>query len=162
MDDYTGLLDVMIDNFKKILYPEDFVDIDLKFSKSELFTLLLADRKTEVTMSELSEYIHAPMSTSTGIVDRLVKKKYLTRGRSEEDRRIVTVRLTPDGEAFIGKLKNYWINIASAVLSNLTAEEKLVINKIAAHLSELVNNGAFADTVKLKDNQAKITEIHID
>lgn len=162
MDDFTGLLDVMIDNFKKILYPEDFVDIDLKFSKSELFTLLLADRKTEVTMSELSEYIHAPMSTSTGIVDRLVRNQYLTRGRSEEDRRIVTIRLTPEGEAFIGKLKQYWLNIASTVLNNLTAEEKLVINKIVSHLSELVNDGAFADTVKLKDNQTKITEIHID
>lgn len=162
MDEFTGLLDALLDNFKKILYPGDLVDIDLRFSKSELFTLLLADRKPEVTMSELSEYIHAPMSTSTGIVDRLVKKKYLSRGRGEQDRRVVTIRLTPDGETLIGELKRYWMTIASTVLRNLTAEEKLVINKIAAHLSSLVNDGAFADTVKLKDDGTKLTEIHIE
>jgi DNA-binding MarR family transcriptional regulator len=162
MDDLTGLLDILIDNFKKILYPEDLIDIDLKFSKSELFALLLADRKTEVTMSELSEYINAPMSTSTGIVDRLVKKKLLIRDRSEEDRRIVTIRLTPDGEALIGRLKQYWLNISATILNNLSLEEKLVINKIVSHMSSLINTGTFANTVKLKDNQSQITGIHID
>ena len=161
MDSTDELFNILIDNFKKILYPAEFIAIDLKFSQSELFTLLLTDRIKNVTMTELSEYINAPMSTSTGIVDRLIKKNLLVRVRSEADRRIVTIRLTSEGERLIGKLKEYWNHTMQTVLNSLSLEEKLVINKLIGHMAELVNDGALSDTVKLKDYKNRISEIEI-
>jgi DNA-binding MarR family transcriptional regulator len=37
-------------------------------------------------------------STITGVVDRLEKKRYVLRDRSEKDRRVVKVQLTPKGK----------------------------------------------------------------
>ena len=36
--------------------------------------MLFVDRYEEIIMSRIAEYINVPMSTATGIVERLVKK----------------------------------------------------------------------------------------
>jgi DNA-binding MarR family transcriptional regulator len=77
----------------------------------------LQHKGEECSMSELAERIHQSSATMTGIVDRLVEKGWVTRRRSEEDRRAVFVSLTPDGQN---------------VLSRVTAERHgLVLNTIS-------------------------------
>ena len=57
----------------------------------------LQGKEAECSMSELAERIQQSSATMTGIVDRLVEKAWVTRRRSDEDRRAVYVSLTPDG-----------------------------------------------------------------
>lgn len=52
-------------------------------------------------MSELAERIHQSSATMTGIVDRLVEKGWVTRRRSEDDRRAVFVNLTSQGHEIV-------------------------------------------------------------
>ena len=49
-------------------------------------------------MRDIAEFLNAPVSTLTSIIDKLVRKKQLYRERSEEDRRIVNVLLGTEGE----------------------------------------------------------------
>ena len=74
-------------------------------------------------MTELSEYLNAPMSTANGIGERLIKKGYADRDRSETDRRIVVVRLTPAGSRLIEDLKETVSGLLKTVLSELSEEE---------------------------------------
>lgn len=50
----------------------------------------------QIKISELSDKLGLTNSTVSGIVDRLEKMNFVERVRSEEDRRVVYVRLSPD------------------------------------------------------------------
>ena len=124
MFELDSIIDLLIENAKKLFFPEQWIELDMKFSKFELFTMLFLDKRKEITMTELVEYINSPMSTATGIVDRLVKNGYVNRERSETDRRIVILRLTVEGSQLIKKLKDMISEYLSLVLDDLTEEEK--------------------------------------
>ncbi len=78
--------------------------------------------------------------TATGLIDRLVKGKYVKRDSDPEDRRVVMVSLTEKGENtvrnYLKAIKNVWKNI----LTCLTVEEQRqylnILKKIVGTLSE--------------------------
>lgn len=49
-------------------------------------------------VSEVATLLGVTLSAATGLVDRLVKAKLVTRERDQEDRRVVWVKITPEGE----------------------------------------------------------------
>ncbi|OGO79144.1 MAG: hypothetical protein A2Y23_06230 [Clostridiales bacterium GWB2_37_7] len=130
MLDLDHIVDLLIDNIKKLFFPEEWIELDMKFSKFELFTMLFLDKRKEITMTELVEYINSPMSTATGIADRLVKNGYIIRERSETDRRIVILRLSEEGSQWVKKLKDMISGYLSMVLNDLTEEEKQFMTAI--------------------------------
>ncbi len=58
----------------------------------------------KVTISELAERLQLRHHSTVGLVDRLVKERWVVRGRSSEDRRQVFIELTPAGENLLGRL----------------------------------------------------------
>jgi len=121
----------VLDNIQKLLFPEEWIALDMKLSKTELVALLFVDRRGEIIMSNLAEYLNVPMSTTTGIADRLVKGGYLQRRRSESDRRIVSLALTDTGRKTIGSLRNMISGYLDVVSGILTAEEQQQLLRIA-------------------------------
>lgn len=49
-------------------------------------------------VSEVANHLSVTLSAATGLVDRLVKAKLVTRERDQKDRRVVWVKITPEGE----------------------------------------------------------------
>jgi MarR family transcriptional regulator, organic hydroperoxide resistance regulator len=143
MFDYDNMVDLIIENAKKLFFPEEWINLDLKFSKFEIFTLMYLDKRKEMTMSDLIEYLHSPMSTATGIADRLVKKGYILRDRSESDRRIVILKITEEGSRLIKDFKDIIAEYLNMVLDDLTDEEKKflihIILKIVKNLQAKLN-----------------------
>ncbi len=137
---YSELMDLIFDNLKKIIYPEELFEIDTKLSKQELLILFLLDRYGEIIMSQLADYINIPMSTATGIVDRLVKKKYIQRERSETDRRVVALVLSEQGKEIINEVKDSISNYVDIVLKGLTEEEKSFLINIIPKMMNLLSN----------------------
>jgi MarR family transcriptional regulator, organic hydroperoxide resistance regulator len=160
MFDFDYIEDLLMENIKKLFFPE-WINLDLKFSKSEIFTLLLLDKRNEITMTELTEYINSPMSTATGIVDRLVKNGYIIRDRSETDRRIVVLRLTEKGSQFVDNLKNQISGYINMAVKDLTEEEKKfmtgILLKIMHNLQNKLNSGISAN-----ENKDEIKKIDIE
>jgi len=135
-----NIIDIFIDNLKKLFFPEEWIELDMKFSKTEIFSILYLDKRKEITMTELVEYINVPMSTATGIVDRLVKKGYIARERSETDRRIVVLRLTEEGSRLIENLKDLIYKYLDMILADLTDEEKQFLARIALKIVHNLEN----------------------
>lgn len=52
-----------------------------------------------LSLTELSERIRAQNSTVTGIIDRMERDDLVVRERSQQDRRVVRIRLTEKGRA---------------------------------------------------------------
>ncbi|MEA4963079.1 MarR family winged helix-turn-helix transcriptional regulator [Lutispora sp.] len=158
MFDLEDIVDLLIENLKKLFFPEEWIELDLKFSKFEIFAMLLLYKSSEVTMTELVEYINVPMSTATGIVDRLVKKGYIARERSEADRRIVVLKLTEEGSNLVKNLKDLICKYLNMILQDLTEEEKQSMAHIAMKIMNKLQKGlSFNDSAEQKNDIKKIS-----
>ncbi|HWT27576.1 MAG TPA: MarR family transcriptional regulator [Mobilitalea sp.] len=163
MFDIETIVNLLIDNAKKLFFPEEWVSLDLKFSKSEIFTLIYISKKNEVTMTELVEYINSPMSTATGIVDRLVKNGYISRERSDTDRRIVVLKLTGEGTRLVNSIKEIISKYLSMIVDDLTEEEKRFIMEIVIKIMHNIQTKLDAGKADFEDKKdTTIKEIPID
>lgn len=160
MLDLDNIVDLFIENIKKLLFPEEWIDLDLKFSKSEIFAILFLDKRIEVTMTELVDYINVPMSTATGIVDRLVNKGYIARQRSETDRRIVVLTLTEEGSRLIKELKDLIYRYLDMILEDVTEEEKQFMAHIVLKIMNNLQRGLNSKTSQ-EESKNDIRKINI-
>lgn len=155
------IIEMILDNMKNIFYPEEWLQIDMKLSKTELFAMLIVDRHGEVIMSKISDEINISMSTATGIVDRLVKKKYLVRERSQLDRRVVQIKLTEKGQKIIEDLKSSINEYLSKIYESLTDEEIKVISRIFIKVINAISDKEKAESQQNKE-KPKIKSITIE
>lgn len=123
-----------IDEFKDLFFKGQKSSVFLDYTKNEILTILLISRRKNVNVSEVAEYINAPLNTATGVISRLEKKNVLERKRDTDDKRVVKITLTEEGEALIEdekKLIGYYVE---EVYKSLTDEEKIaaisIVNKV--------------------------------
>ena len=112
-----------IDEFKVLFFPEQWSDIFLDYSKNEILALLFLYRRKNANMTEIAEYIMAPLNTATGVIARLEKKLMVERIRSAEDRRIVLITLTETANKVIEMEKAMITKYAIKIYGTLTEEE---------------------------------------
>src|SRR3990170_2934878 len=67
-------------------------------TSAQAYTLLALPDEADVSMNELSESMGVANSTMTRMVDQLVRKELVYRRHSEDDRRVVRVELTTQGQ----------------------------------------------------------------
>ncbi len=152
--DFESIIFDYIDKFRFLLSPDQWSAAFLDYSKNEILSLLFLYRNSESNMTEIAEYINAPLNTATGVISRLEKKSMVERKRNSEDRRIVNIILTETAEEFIAKEKNVIQYYFQEIYKELTEEEKTavlsVISKILAVFKNEKNTKEFKDTTNKK------------
>jgi DNA-binding MarR family transcriptional regulator len=76
------------------------------------------------TMKQVGQSLCLALSTLTTVVDRLVARHLATRERSDEDRRVVRVRLAPAGQRLFQRCRQGRLRMAHAMLAALDEEER--------------------------------------
>jgi DNA-binding MarR family transcriptional regulator len=67
----------------------------------QLICLRVLDQRGPLTAGMLARAVDLSQATLTGILDRLAKRRLVTRRRSSKDRRRVTIALSAEGEALV-------------------------------------------------------------
>lgn len=93
-----------------------------KLSGREVYVLWKVNERGMLRATELARDIGIPLSTFTGIFDRLVSRGLLERVPDPEDRRSVLVRDTPVLQELIGRLKTAMENELESILGALPDE----------------------------------------
>ncbi len=75
------------------------------------------------TVAELARWLQTDAGAMTRLLDRLEKKGLCKRVRSTEDRRVVQVELTPDGEAAIEEVPAVLAEVMNAHLTGFSKSE---------------------------------------
>ena len=70
---------------------------DTPLTGAQLFTLRTLRKRGALTMSALADALGVSQPSANGMIERLVETGLVARVRDDEDRRIVRVRLTPEG-----------------------------------------------------------------
>ena len=130
------LLDLILTGgLRPPLFHPDVLALDRQLPRSEMLALLLLQRHGERTMSELAEVLGAPLSTASGIGERLARRGLVQRQRRPEDRRVVVVRLTRKGVTAAGKLRVQFDGLLRRVAGALTEEELAQLLALLAKVS---------------------------
>jgi DNA-binding MarR family transcriptional regulator len=90
------------------------------------------------TVAELARWLNADAGAMTRLLDRLEKKGLCKRVRSTEDRRVVQVELTPDGEAAIAEVPAVLAEVLNAHLAGFSKTEWQALK---TYLTRMLANG---------------------
>jgi len=87
-------------------------------------------------MTAVAKSLGVTTGTLTIAVNSLVKKGFVNRERSEEDRRVVLVSLSLKGKKAYDHHQRFHEEMIDAVIAYLTEEEKIVLEKALLNLND--------------------------
>lgn len=86
-------------------------------------------------MSTVAKALGVTMGTLTISVNSLVKKGFVERSRSEEDRRVVLISLTAEGKKAFLFHQQFHEDMIQSIVGQLDADEKKVLQKTLSNLN---------------------------
>ncbi len=110
-------------------------------SITEIHTVEAVGLYGSKTMSEVAMELGITMGTLTTAVDKLIKKGYMERSRSNTDRRIVNVKLTNRGKLAYRIHEKFHLDMVKAIMLDFTPQEEEVLltalSKLNKHLKDI-------------------------
>lgn len=138
MDIIATLNEVLVKLFREITVIEEkalktgeYKDLTV----NDMHVIEAIDMHEPKNMSSVAKSLSVTTGTLTISVNGLVKKGYVNRTRSEEDRRVVLVSLTDKGCKAFEKHRDFHQEMIDAVIRGLSEEELLVLGKALSNLN---------------------------
>lgn len=126
-------------------------------SITEIHTIEAVGLYGAKTMSEIAAELEITMGTLTTAIDKLIKKEYVERSRSNLDRRIVNVNLTKKGKLAYRIHEKFHLDMVKEVMLDFTAEEEeillIALGKLNKHLKEV-----YRASREKKENRSSLQE----
>lgn len=92
------------------------------------------------TVSEISEYLGITLPSVTSAINKLVKKGFLTKQKSETDGRVVYVNLTRAGQKAEHAHRYFHRNMVRAITKGMAENEKQALMQGISKLNEFFEN----------------------
>lgn len=138
MDAYHTINDVLVSLFneimeieRRVLITEEFKDI----SNNDMHIIEAIGNGEPKNMSTVAKALKITVGTLTIAINNLVKKGYVNRIRSEEDRRVVLIFLSKKGEKAFDHHAEFHKEMVAATLDGLNEQEEKVLVKALSNLS---------------------------
>lgn len=96
-------------------------------SVTEIHTIDAIGMYTRRTMSEVAQQLRITVGTLTTAINHLVRKSYVERNRSEEDRRNVYISLTKRGKLAYRVHEKFHSDMIKNTISGLSDEEERIL-----------------------------------
>ncbi|MGL6174992.1 MAG: MarR family winged helix-turn-helix transcriptional regulator, partial [Cellulosilyticaceae bacterium] len=94
---------------------------------------------TPRTMTEVADRVGVTVGTLTTSINRLVKKEYVTRNRSKEDRRFVEIELTRRGKLAYRVHEAFHNEMVEYMIEELSNEDHQILIASLTRVSEFFN-----------------------
>lgn len=110
--------------------------IKLGLSMAQLHILYTLQRNGQMPMSRLAEVLNVSLSSATGLIDRIEERGFVERTGVPEDRRIVLIRVTPQGEKMLEEIDALSDELLRSVLSHIDRSKLAGVRQAAAALRD--------------------------
>lgn len=117
---------------EKAIITEEFKDL----TNNDMHVIEAVGMGEGGNMSSIARKLNITVGSLTTAMNSLVNKKYVERRRSEEDRRVVFVKLTEKGVKAYKHHEDYHRQMTQAILDKLDKEEIPVLMKTLDALTE--------------------------
>jgi DNA-binding MarR family transcriptional regulator len=108
--------------------------------KGELRIVEILGKSGPMMMTEIAERAMLSVSTVTSIMDSLVSKAIVQRERSEEDRRVVRVELTPEGKKVFQQVVDTHMRMVRGMLTSLNRTEQDTLISLFRKIAEKIES----------------------
>ena len=139
MDAYKTINDILVHLINEIwelegkaIITEEFKDI----TNTDMHIMEAIGLGEGNNMSSVAKKLNITVGTLTTAINNLVRKKYVERYRSDEDRRVVIIKLTDKGIHAYHHHADYHHQMTQAILDKLTEDEIPVLMKTLDGLTE--------------------------
>jgi DNA-binding MarR family transcriptional regulator len=110
-----------------------------KIAKSHMEILSIIKREKSIAMSEIGKRMYISKPNVTTLISRLISLNLVKRITEENDRRIIFIQLTEEGEKFILDCRSEYFNIVKEIISRYNDEELILLQTILDSANKLLN-----------------------
>ncbi len=142
MDINTALNEVFVKVFKNIMAIEEKAirtDAYQNATANDMHVMEAVGIGQPKNMTTVAKALSVTTGTLTISVNSLVKKGFVERVRSEEDRRVVLISLTEKGKTVYLKHQKFHEDLVKKIVNQLDDEEKILLEKVLSNLNEYFN-----------------------
>ncbi len=97
---------------------------DFDITPAQFDALVLASDGRNLTIGDLSAKLGLAYSTTTDLVDRLERRNFVERSRDHEDKRVVRLSVSAEGDALIDRVLQTRRQYLGRVLSHSNSSEQ--------------------------------------
>lgn len=113
----------------------------LNLGIGQLKSLFFISNRGSTSLGKLAAALKVTPTNTTGIVDRLLERKLITRKESPDDRRVLVLRTTARGEALVNELRQKRKERMTELFSHLTEEEAKTVLQSLKILAKAIEIG---------------------
>jgi len=122
-----GLLDAVVDQLHEMIGMMRCAGtgrmVRSGISMTHLHILWLLEHHGDLTMGRLAELVDVSLSNASGLIDRMEERGLVERIRVPDDRRIVIVRVSPEGEKIRDEIEAIKQDQMRSILGNLDIDQ---------------------------------------
>ena len=138
MSIHATLNEVLVRLFRNINAIEESVIKQSEYQNittNDMHVIEAIGMKEPKNMTTVARSLMVTTGTLTIAVNGLVKKGFVERTRSEEDRRVVLISLTDKGRKVFADHQKFHEDMVAAVTEELSDEEQVILEKALSHLN---------------------------
>lgn len=109
-----------------------------KITVAQCLILEFLQKEGETKMSSLANFMSVSTAAITGIVDRLVRERFVVRLNEPQDRRIIKVRLTPKGLDLVKKSNHQRQQMVVSIFGKISQKEREDYLKILTRIRDIL------------------------
>ena len=133
MDITSTLNEVLVKLFREI----NTIEGEYKeLTVNDMHVIEAIDIHDAKNMTTVAKSLSVTTGTLTISVNGLVKKGYVERTRSEEDRRVVLISLTEKGRKAFVRHQQFHQEMIDAIIDGLNKEEQVILEKALSNLNQ--------------------------
>ncbi len=122
LDDFLRLIPVFMKRLSHSFH--DNVEAAHRFTHAQFRVLALTAHREHWRMSDLAHHMALSPGSLTLMMDRLIDDGLISRGRSQEDRRVVIVQITEKGRQMLEERRHGLHEVAASYIAKLPAAER--------------------------------------
>jgi len=137
VDNFDTINEVLVKLFNDIMEIEEKAIITEEFkdiSNNDMHIIEAIGKKDSKNMSTVAKALSVTVGTLTIAINNLVKKGYVNRVRSEEDRRVVLISLSRKGRRAYDHHEKFHEEMIKATLAGMNEEQTEVLVKALRNL----------------------------
>jgi DNA-binding MarR family transcriptional regulator len=139
MDGYSTINQVLVKLFQDIMNIEEKAIITEEFkdiTNNDMHVIEAIGIEEPRNMSTIAKALSVTVGTLTISVNNLVKKGYVNRRRSDQDRRVVLISLSDKGRAAYAHHQEFHDKMVQAILADLNGDQRAALVRALNNLLE--------------------------
>ena len=143
MERYDVFHDILVNLFQEIMDIEEKALITAEFkniSVNDMHIIEAIGTGEPKNMSTVAKLMSVTVGTLTIAINNLVKKGYVSRVRSEEDRRVVLIFLTEKGKRAYQHHREFHYGMGKALVEGLDEGQQKILVKSLLNLRTFFNS----------------------